>query len=351
MRYNYIALLMAVSVTLPAFADDPLRVEFLPVIETQLTTIAGLTGTIEPVDSIAMGFPAGGRVIEVLVEAGDRVAVGDPLARTDPLQQDQALREAQAALASAEAARDQAAQAEERAQAMLDRGVGTRAATDQARQGLSQAAGAVQRSETGVDQARRALEDTILRAPEDAIVTQRSVEPGQIVGPAQVVLTLAALSGLEAVFQVSDSPQLDEILGVEVALRPLDVSVPAMKGHVTEVSPLVDPRTGAVAVRVRVDGVPSEAGLLGTAVRGTINYIDGQGIELPWTALTSTGDQAAVWVVGDDDTVTVQPIEIARFVDGHFIVRSGLAPGQVVIGAGSQMLYPGRNVVNSGEVE
>ena len=329
----------------PAVADEAMRVEFVPVQRATLTGTASLTGTIEPRDSVELGFPAGGRVVEVLVEVGDRVKAGDALARTNPLQQDQALRVAEAALASAEAAREQARQAETRAQAMLDRGVGTRAAADEARQALSQAAGAVERAGNSVEQARRAVEDTVLRAPSDAVVTARAAEPGQIVGPAQSVLTLASLAGVEAVFQVSDSLQLDRAMGVTVALHALDLNAPPMTGRVSEVSPLVDPRTGAVAVRVLIDNPPEGIDLLGAAVRGTVRYPDGTGIQLPWTALTRVGDQPAVWLVQPDGSVVAQIIEIARFVDGHVIVDAGLAPGQTVVGAGSQMLFPGRKVV------
>ena len=300
-------------------------------------------------DSVDLGFRLGGRVTEVSVQEGDRVIAGQALAHTDPLQQQQALRTAEAALASASATREQATQANDRAIAMLTRGVGTRAARDQAEQALSQAEGAFSQAQTSLDQAQRALDDTVLRAPSDAVVTARNADPGQIVGAAQPVLSLAALGGLEAVFQTPDDPGLRGAQDVQVTLHPIDVEAPEMIAQVTEISPLVDPRTGAVTVRARIENPPDMANLLGAAVRGTIHFAAGRGIEVPWTALTSKGEDPAVWVVDDQNRVSLTPVRIARFSDRSVVIAEGLTAGQTVIGAGSQMLYPGR-VVQPGQV-
>lgn len=345
--------LTAVAMALPGVASaqatgpgpaDTLRVEFVEVAETSLVFDAALTGTVEAVDSVDLGFRLGGRVTEVLVQEGDRVGVGEALARTDPLQQEQALRTAEAALAAANATREQAAQANDRAVAMLTRGVGTRAARDQAEQALSQADGAVSQAQTALDQAQRALDDTVLRAPLDAVVTARNADPGQIVGAAQPVLSLAALGGLEAVFHTPDDPGLRDAQGVQVTLRTLDIDAPDMTARVTEISPLVDPRTGSVTLRARIENPPDSANLLGAAVRGTIHFAAGRGIELPWTALTRLCEDPAVWVIDDNGKVDLTPVEIARFSDRSVVIARGLSPGQKVVGAGSQMLYPGRSV-------
>ena len=325
----------------------PLAVEFVHVGTSSLTTASSLTGVIEARDTMSLGFRLGGRVVQVMVSEGDAVTAGDALASTDPLQQDQALRVAEAALDSARAAREQTAAAAARADAMLARGVGTRAGADQARQALSQAEGAVERANTAVDQARRAVEDTVLRAPADGVITLRAAEAGQIVGPAQPVIGLASLAEFEAVFQVPDTPHLDEVLGAEVTLQVIDVDLPPLTGRVADISPLVNPATGSVEMRVRIQDAPHDASLLGTAVRGLIRYREGAGIAVPWTALARQGDRPAVWVVGADGRVATREIGIARFQGDAIVVSAGLQPGETVVGAGSQMLYPGRPVIDA----
>src|SRR5690606_30132 len=183
-------------------AQQPVAVEFVEVRQQPLVLDLRLVGTIAASDSIDLSFPAGGRITEITVRAGDRVQAGDPLARTDGVQQQQALNQALAAVTAAEATLQQADQAAIRADEMLRRGVGTRAESDMANQALSAAQGQLAAARTGADQSQRAVDDTVIHAPQAAVVTARMAEPGQVVGAAQPILTLAALTGFEAVFNV-----------------------------------------------------------------------------------------------------------------------------------------------------
>uniref|UniRef100_UPI001A8F5411 efflux RND transporter periplasmic adaptor subunit n=1 Tax=Paracoccus shandongensis TaxID=2816048 RepID=UPI001A8F5411 len=238
----------------------------------------------------------------------------------------------------------QARQASDRASALLARGVGTRAARDEALQALSEAQGATERAESTLDQARRAVSDTILRAPTDAVVTARDMAPGQIVGAAQVVLTIATLEGLEAEFAAPDHPRLDSALGNAVRLDTIDIDRPPMRGTVSEISPLVDPATGSVTLRVRIDDVEGDTALLGAAVRGHVDIAANAGIAVPWTALMRDGDRPAVWRVDKNNRVSLVPVTIGHFANDVVYLSGGIGPGDVVVGAGSQLLYPGRQV-------
>lgn len=339
-----IALVFALPAGLGWGAPDDLRVRHVPAKVAPLVLDLQLSGTLWARDSVDLGFKQSGRVTEVLIDDGDRVGKGEPLARLDSVQQEQALRVAQASLAAALAARDQARQANDRAAAMLERGIGTRAARDAAAQELSEVKGAVERAESSADQARRAVEDTVLRAPEDAIVTGHDLSRGQIVGAAQPVISLAATEGLEAVFHSPDHPILDGAMGVEVRLVPIDVETDEMQGVVTEIAPLVDPETGTVTIRVEVSDRPEMGDLLGAAVRGYLEVETDSGVVVPATALTRQGDQPAVWVVDDQNRVNLTQVEIRHFSRREVYLSGGIEPGQIVVGEGSQLLYPGRTV-------
>lgn len=334
---------LAVSSPAPA-QGDLLGVELVRAEERPVQLDLQLSGSIAATDSVQMSFRQPGRVTDVRVDEGDRVAEGQELARLDSVQQDQALRVAEAGLAAAQAGLSQARQASDRAEALLARGVGTRAARDDALQDLSEAQGAVERAESTLDQARRAVQDTVLRAPEDAVVTARDMAPGQIVGAAQVVLTIATLDGLEAVFNAPDDPRLDSAMGGRVRLDTIDIDRPEMRGTVTEVSPLVDPATGTVTMRVRIDGVTGDTALLGAAVRGHVNIAADGGIAVPWTALMRDGDRPAVWRVDGDNRVSLVPVTIGQFANDVVYLSAGIRAGDVVVGAGSQLLYPGRQI-------
>ncbi|MFT4013890.1 MAG: efflux RND transporter periplasmic adaptor subunit [Paracoccus sp. (in: a-proteobacteria)] len=340
-----LACLLICLAGLPARGDDSLGVELVTLKETTLTFDAELTGTIYASDTVDVGFRQGGKVTEVLVREGDQVRLNQPLAITDPLQQQQSLRVAEASVSAAQAAMDQAEQAHDRAVAMMQRGVGTRADTDRAAQDLATAARVLAQAHSAHEQAHRAVEDTVLRAPADAIVTRRMAEPGQIVGAAQVVLCLASSDGREAVFQIPDGPLLRDAIGALVNLWVIDAPQLYMTARVTEIAPLVDPSTGSVTVRARIDQPPTDADLLGAAVRGAVHFPAGPGIAVPWTALTSFEGGPAVWGVDETGHVSLLPVQIQRFTEGTVILSGGVTPGQTVVGAGSQLLYPGRKIV------
>lgn len=334
-----------IFLSLPGHAAEPLAVEFVTVTSGDIGTTFRLTGTLEPVDSVDIGFREGGRILEMLVNEGDQFVEGQVLGRIDPLQLQQSLNAATAAMASATANENQARLAAERAEALLDRGVGTRAASDEANQALSEAQATTEQAESELDQARRSVEDTQLIAPFAGVVTARAGEPGQVVGQAQVVLSLAARGGIEAVFLTPDMAHLGDAMGKPVALQTLEVAAPPMSGKITEISPLVDAETGSVRLRAQVDDAPEDVALLGASVRGEIVLSTGHAAEVPWTALTSTGGRPAVWVVTDQNTSELREIEIERFDNGTVLLSGGVEDGETVVGAGSQLLFPGRPVV------
>lgn len=332
-------------------AGDAVPVELVPVTRAETLFQLSMTGTIEARDVVNAGFREGGRITEVLVSEGAQVLHGQPLARIDSLQQQEALNVAQAALTAAEAQVVVRRQASERAEAMLARGIGTRAARDAAAEALTAAETAAEQARTRVEVSRRALANTTILAPFDGVVTSRGADPGQIVGPAQTVLRVARLDSLRAVFQAPDDPRLGDALGARVLLHPIDHPEVEMIAHVSEIAPLVGPTTGSVEVHAAIDTPDTEAGRLGAPVRGTVAFPASQAIWLPWTALMRAGDGPAVWVVGADDRASLRPIVVQRYETGGFFVESGLEPGEIVVGAGSQMIYPGRLVEAAGMVD
>ena len=332
---------------------DAIAVEFIAVTRATSVVQLSLTGTIEARDSINAGFREGGRITEVLVSEAETVRQGQPLARIDSLQQQEALNVARAALSAAEAQAVVARQSSDRAEAMLARGIGTRAARDAAAEALTAAVTAAEQARTQAELSARALDNTTILAPFDGVVTSRAADPGQIVGAAQTVLRVARLDSLRAVFQAPDDPRLSDTMGTPVVLHPIDRPQVEMTAHVTEIAPLIGPATGSVEVHAAIDNPDADAdtGRLGAPVRATVTFPAAEGIWLPWTALMRAGTGPAVWTVGEDNRALLRPIVVQRYGTGGFLVESGLEPGEVVIGAGSQMVYPGRLVTPATQVD
>ena len=144
-----------------------------------------------------MSSKATGRVVEVLIEEGQRVEQGQVIARLDSSGTSAALAEAEARLAQAQADLDAARIAAEDASPIYRRNEQLHAAAlisgqafDAARAAYhATGANLVVRSKA-VDVARAGLlvaqrnhEDTVIRAPFAGIVTVKAAQPGEIVSP------------------------------------------------------------------------------------------------------------------------------------------------------------------------
>lgn len=336
-----LAPIRATAETLPA---EALPVEYFDIEVTGESVRMALTGTIESKETVEAGFRQGGRITEVLVNEGEAITRNTPLVRIDDLQQQQALEVARATHHAALAQEETARQAARRADAFLARGIGTKAAADRAAESLASAQTAVKQAATRIGIAERALEDTVIRAAFDGVLTRRSADPGQIVGPAQPVVALARTDLLEAVFQTPDDPRLDKLAGATAELYPIDEPAMILHGVVSEISPLVSPQTGSVTLRADIDSPQDGKSRLGASIRGMINLPSTSIIALPWTSLTRDRDQTAVWIVGPDNRVQLRPVTISHYETGRFIVTQGVETGETVVAAGAQLMYPGRKV-------
>lgn len=327
-----------------AAAEGPLVVDLVTVTKVTDLQEHALTGEIVARDELSASFPTGGRIAEVLVEEGDVVAIGATLVRMDSVQQQQALRAAEAGVSTASADHRQAVEDLERQTTLLERGATTRISRDTAEDAVRIAEGTLTQARSDLERAEKALADTVLLAPKAATIIERMVEPGQVVGAAQPVLELALGDQIDAVFNVPEVLMSTGSTTSTIALELIDHPGPQFIGVTREISPLVDPLTGTVAVTVSVID-PPVAVTYGDAVRGTATSEEEPHIVLPFSAMAATADGPAVWVVDADTmTVSLRQINIDRFETGRILVEEGLEEGMLVVTRGAQLLYPGRVV-------
>lgn len=336
---------LALLTGVPAHSETPLAVEIVvATMSTEQQTIS-LTGEIRPKESLMAAFPIGGRVTEVLAELGAKVESNAPLARLDSIQQELALRTAEAGLTTARADHLQAIEDLRRAEALLASGATTRAMRDATDDALRAAEGALELAEADWDRATKALADTVLRAPSASTVISRMIEPGQIIGAAQTAMELALDKGFEAVFEVPEAMLIGEVpTSAGIELSRLSKPEEGFGGRLTEVSPLIDPKTGTVAAKVEVLDPPVGLGF-GEPVRGTASRPAEAQVSLPYTSMSATADGPAVWRV-DRETmrVALQPVEVDRYETGRFLLNGGVEEGDWIVSKGAQLLYPGRLV-------
>jgi membrane fusion protein, multidrug efflux system len=342
-----LAILLALGGCQPAKTPDSKvapRVGTITLALTDYEPNVRLTGEIKPQFESDVSFRVSGRILQRDVDVGDHVVPGQTLAKIDPQEQNADVAAAQAVLDSANAQLRQVGATFDRQKELLAKGFTTRREYDQAEAGARVAQASVDSAAAQLAAAQERLGDAELKAGVAGLVTARNVEAGQVVQAAQAAFTIAQDGPRDAVFNVYESvlegARVDR--KVEVALLS-DPKVTAA-GDVREVAPTVDVSTGTIRVKIGLDASPP-AMTLGALVRGVGRIRARKVVILPPSALSAMGGKPAAWVLDPKaNTVSLRNFTVERYRTGEIIVADGLAPGDIVVTQGSQLLRPGEIV-------
>jgi len=282
-----VALILGLGTVAAVRLDLPARLGLVAAPGAALT----LYGNVD-IRQVQLGFRVAGRIVEMLVDEGDRVTAGAVLARLDAGPQRDAAQAAEAAVAARSATRDKvvagprpgeialaeaqlreqeanldaANRAFDRAKGLLPSGSGTEAAFDQANaarnaararvaamteqlrllqegsraEDVAAAQADLAAAEATLATARTALGDTELKAPAEGIVLSRVREPGAMaaMGEAVYVLSLERPVWVRAYVSEPDLGQLHP--GMAVSLTTDSRPDTPYAGQVGFISPVAE---------------------------------------------------------------------------------------------------------------
>ena len=188
---------------------------------------------------------------------------------------------------------------------------------------------------------------TTLRADQAGVVSQVLAEVGQVVAAGQVVLRMARTDALEVAVAIPEArmPAVRKLKAAEIGLW----ADPEAKyeGQLRELSQVADSATRTYAARVSIQR-PNDKLLLGMTAK--VRFLDEKadvvqaGLSVPLTAVFQQGGKPALWVVGNDETVTLRPIEVSAFGEAKALVISGIDVGERIVIAGVHKLSAGEKI-------
>lgn len=328
---------------------DPVRprVQVQEVKTADFAAAVTLTGDIQARVQTQLSFRVGGKIIQRMVDVGDRITAKQVLARLDPKDLQTNVDSAIAAEAAEQARVKQTAAAFVRQQKLLPKGYTSKSEYDSAQAQLRSSQSALKAAQAQLANAREQLGYTSLIADAPGIITARQAEVGQVVQATMPIFSLARAGERDAVFNVYESlfvqPPTDQ--PVEVTL--LDNPTIKASGKVREVTPAVSAQTGTLQVKIALNSLPDGMDL-GSVVSAALTVPARQSVELPWSALTKgLGDdlgKPAVWVVDDQKKANLRGVTVGRYLTGKVIIIDGLKNGEKVVVAGNQLLHPDMQV-------
>lgn len=302
-----------------------------------------LTGIISARVQSDLGFRVPGKIVERLVDAGEKVRRGQPLMRID--RTDLALASAARtnAVAAARARADQTAADEKRFRDLVAAGAVSASAYDQTKAAADAARAELNAALAQANVARNEAAYSVLVADADGTVVETLGEPGQVVGAGQTVVRLARSGPREAVINLPETirPAIGSVAKARLFNDPGALST----AHLRQLSDAADPRTRTFEARYVLVGLAARAPLGSTV---TIQLPDtklGSSLEIPLAAIYDNGNGPGVWVVsGQEAQVSWRPVRLVGLGEETATIASGLRPGERFVALGAHLLHQGERV-------
>lgn len=289
-----------------------------------------------------LSFKVGGRVEERRVEIGQRVSEGEIVARLETREFVLGEASAQAALAETDARLTQL----ERDRARVERLYAERAATREELEQVAAQEDALRASrralQARLDDARRLLDETLLRAPFAGVVRDVHVEAGEFAQPGQALVQLDGLGGVELEVELPES-LIDQVRVGSPALVTLplrgDRELPALVKHVGRSAGAAGRLFPVVISLGAAAGVPP-----GVTAELALKVTEERALSLPLAAVVNPGGQSAAVYLLEGDRVRRVEVETGRVREGRVRVRGALEAGSAVVIAGHSSLRDGERV-------
>ncbi|MBI4364755.1 MAG: efflux RND transporter periplasmic adaptor subunit [Candidatus Latescibacteria bacterium] len=360
------ALLIARVVNPPAVRVAVARAESLGGVPgTSATEILTANGYVVARQRASVSTEVAGRLKQLFVEEGSRVAQGEVLGVLQNADQESALESARAELAAAHArAAEAAASAREsalmrnRAERLRSQGLVSQSEMDQAearddvaRARVRSAEADVKNAEARLQAAQVAYDKTFIRAPFAGAVLRKEAEVGEIVSPIPssggltrgAIVTMANLASLEGEVDVNEGyvARVREGMRAEITLD----AYPSERfpGSVRQIVPTADRQKATVLVKVAFDRldprVLPEMGVKVTFLADAAPPGAGGGsgagqaapaVSIPKTAVRESDGRAVVYVV-EGGRAAMRGVSPRPLTGDRVAVSGGIAPGELVI--------------------
>jgi cobalt-zinc-cadmium efflux system membrane fusion protein len=290
-----------------------------------------------------VGSPVAGRILKLLVFEGQNVKAGTALAMLHSTD----LSDTQFALIKAASQQGLAAASEKRAEQLVQADVIGRAELERRRAEFLQASTEAasyrtQLSGLGMTEAqihqletsRKLSADYPIVTPKSGTVLKREIAIGQVVQPADPAFTIADLSSVWIVANVPEEDAGPLHKGMEV-----EVQVPALPDHkisgrLSFVSPIVDPATRTVAVRMDVD---NSSGLLKPDELASMTFIGhtDRKLTVPNTAVVREENKDHVFVQTEPNKYVLREVSLGEEENDLRVVLDGVRPDERIVTEGA----------------
>jgi multidrug efflux system membrane fusion protein len=307
------------------------------------------TGTVEPLQTVAVQAQVGGTLQRVAFKEGDEVKRGQVLFELDPRPYRAALDQALAALARDRAQATNAAQEASRYQALADKQYVTAQQYAEVQTNATAAQATLAGSQAAVDQARLNLQYATIRAPITGRTGSLLVREGNLVraNATQPLVTINQLRPILVRFAVPapNLPLVQQHLGKNLVVRAEAIGGgEPSEGSLSFIDNAVDTATGTILLKGRF---PNDDGALwpGAFVNVRLQlYVEPNALVIPAAAVVAGQQGNFVFVIQPDSSAATRAVTVNRTAGDFAIVSGDVEAGDRVVIDGQLRLRQGSKV-------
>jgi len=334
-------------------ARPPQPVTVVTMVEEDVTLTTLLPGRIVASGVAEVRPQVDGIIIERLFDEGSFVEIGDPLYLIDPASYEARVTAARAQVAEASARLKASRKEADRAQELVDKGVGTTRALETAISTRDVDAATLQVAQVELQTAEINLSRTLIEAELSGIVGRSLTTQGALVTTGQST-PLAVIRSLDPVY-VDVTQSAAEILAwrrgsaqqqldganPEVTLILSDGAPYGVTGKMTAAEPYVNESTGVVTLRMTF---PNPDGFLlpgmYVQVRMPQGVLEKAALAPQQGVMRDRRGNPIAYVANAENLVEQRDLTIAQARGSHWIVTEGLKSGDRLIVEGLQKIAP-----------
>jgi multidrug efflux system membrane fusion protein len=359
----FAGLLLAAAPVLAQGGPPAMPVSVSEPIAKRVTQWDEYSGRFQAVAVVDIRARVSGFIDQLHFKDGQIVSIDDPLFTIDKRPYEIAVESAKADVARNSAQVELAELQVQRGNALVASRNIPEAENDTRKSNLAVARAQLKAAEAAQRNAELNLEWTDVKAPIAGRISDRKVDPGNLIQGGQqgatLLATIVSINPIHFIFDVSESdylryqrlylsgarPQVGSPT-IPVRIRLADETDWTRTGKIDFVDNILSPRSGTIRTRAIVDNLDR---LLTPGVFGRIQLYGGEydALMIPDTAIVSDQARKIVFVVGKDDVVEGRPVTLGPIIDGLRVVHTGLkAEDRVVLdGLANPMVRPGAKIV------
>lgn len=284
----------------------------------------------------------GVRLVDVLVQVGDKVKHGQLLAHfsegilaTEMAQQNAALAEAEATLADAQSNARRAMQLKESGAISVQQINQYATVRNTASARVSAARASLQAAHLRLQQAR-------IAAPDDGVISARSATIGAVAQSGQELFRLIRQGKLE--WRAEVTAEESSRISKDQSATIITVDGSSIKGKVRMVAPTIDPQTRKALIYVDLVDAASKSLKPGMFAKGEFSLGESKVLSLPASAIVMRDGYASVFVLDGASKVKQVRVVVGRTQQGRVEINSGLNPDAKVVDSGAGFLADGDTV-------